>query len=192
MGTTFKDGATVYVKVWDGENNGSRTQPRVTNLNTNTFIDFYVYDDGTNLDNGTGGDGQYKGSFIIRSSNAGNVGELNASDGDILQIRASIDTNLSDAGYFNITADYTPPNITSCHLNTSTNASWLGINDSFTVTLTGESNGTAWFSYNSMNVNMSYTGNGTYSGTWVVHANESHNGTVVCYHADEAGNEANT
>jgi len=53
QGTVFKDGATVYVKVWDGENNGSRTQPRVTNWDSSAFIDFYAYDDGTNLDNET-------------------------------------------------------------------------------------------------------------------------------------------
>ena len=191
-GDVFKDGAAVYVKVWDGSTNGSNpnftsSQPIVVNLANGTIqINLYVYDNGGGSDNGT--DGYYRGLFHVSSATWSDpLDYIKLANADIAQVKTDLDSD-GNYGYFNLTADYVPPAITSCTV--TPNATWLAAGQNFTVTLNGEYNGNAWFTYN--NTNRSMPGNGTYTLTYTVLPGETSTAEITCWHNDTAGNENST
>lgn len=194
-GTVFKNGATVYVRAWDGVSNGNIVPPgmsyqvHVKNNITTDSIDFFVND--------ANADGNYTGFFKVSSNatnNAEDVNNLYAANAQLLIIGAPTPVNLdgqADGGtLFEIITDYVAPDISSC--NVTPNATWLAEGQNFTVTLRGEDNGTAWFTYNNMNVSLQRVEAGVYSLNYTVKVNESHKSSLSCFLADEAGNENTT
>ena len=193
-GSVFKDGSTIYVNASDGKTSAPATNKRggiaYTDLPTNN-ITFPVYDNGTG-DDFDPNNKIYRGHFTmgtVATNDTEPVNHLQMVDGGSATIWIDLDMN-GDWIPFSITADYTSPTITQC--NVTPDANWTGIGKNFTVTLQGEANGFAWFSYNGTNHTMVDMTGGNYALNYTVQMSESHKANLTCWHNDTAGNEAST